>query len=141
MDIIMRPSSATGCFYHRSNCFGYFQKLKSWSDAEVRNLTHRQQWQWIDGALYLYRTWSGKSMCWNKHYAEMSSNHNFLPWNNNECNTCQHFLCKHRPQSKTQDLAKPCAGKVCPSLTDGTRSLAITGESLETGGRDPGMSL
>ncbi|KAM9685468.1 LOW QUALITY PROTEIN: regenerating islet-derived protein 4 [Trichechus inunguis] len=134
-DIIMRPSSATGCFYHRSNCFGYFQKLRSWSDAELEVQSYgkgahlasilikeasiiaeyisgyqtsqpvwiglqdpqkRQQWQWIDGAL-LYRTWSGKSMCWNKHYAEMSSSHNFLPWNNNECNKCQHFLCKHRP--------------------------------------------
>uniref|UniRef100_A0A8I3WLX8 Rerating family member 4 n=1 Tax=Callithrix jacchus TaxID=9483 RepID=A0A8I3WLX8_CALJA len=37
-DVIMRPSCATGWFYHRANCYGYFRKLMSWSDAEVRNL-------------------------------------------------------------------------------------------------------
>lgn len=33
----------------------------------------RQQWRWIDGATYLYRTWSGKSVGGNKHCAEMSA--------------------------------------------------------------------
>uniref|UniRef100_A0A2K5EKV7 Rerating family member 4 n=1 Tax=Aotus nancymaae TaxID=37293 RepID=A0A2K5EKV7_AOTNA len=37
-DIIMRPSCVAGWFYHRANCYGYFRKLRSWSDAEVRNL-------------------------------------------------------------------------------------------------------
>ncbi|PNI26468.1 REG4 isoform 4 [Pan troglodytes] len=37
-DIIMRPSCAPGWFYHKSNCYGYFRKLRNWSDAEVRNL-------------------------------------------------------------------------------------------------------
>lgn len=38
-DIIMRPSCATGWFYYRNNCYGYFRKLRNWSDAEVRDLT------------------------------------------------------------------------------------------------------
>ncbi|EAW56713.1 regenerating family member 4 [Homo sapiens] len=136
-DIIMRPSCAPGWFYHKSNCYGYFRKLRNWSDAELEcqsygNGAHlasilslkeastiaeyisgyqrsqpiwiglhdpqkRQQWQWIDGAMYLYRSWSGKSMGGNKHCAEMSSNNNFLTWSSNECNKRQHFLCKYRP--------------------------------------------
>ncbi|KAL2771943.1 regenerating islet-derived protein 4 isoform 2 precursor, partial [Daubentonia madagascariensis] len=36
-DIVMRPSCANGWFYHRSNCYGYFWKLRNWTDAEVRN--------------------------------------------------------------------------------------------------------
>ncbi|XP_020854072.2 LOW QUALITY PROTEIN: regenerating islet-derived protein 4 [Phascolarctos cinereus] len=34
-NIILRPSCSTGWFYYRSNCYGYFQKLRSWSDAEL----------------------------------------------------------------------------------------------------------
>ncbi|PNJ22990.1 REG4 isoform 2 [Pongo abelii] len=34
-DIIMRPSCAPGWFYHKSNCYGYFRKLRNWSDAEL----------------------------------------------------------------------------------------------------------
>ncbi|XP_036090915.1 regenerating islet-derived protein 4 isoform X2 [Rousettus aegyptiacus] len=34
-DIIMRPSCATGWFYYKSNCYGYFRKLRSWSDSEL----------------------------------------------------------------------------------------------------------
>lgn len=37
-DIIMRPSCATGWFYYKSNCYGYFRKLRSWSDSEVGSL-------------------------------------------------------------------------------------------------------
>ncbi|XP_033053315.1 regenerating islet-derived protein 4 [Trachypithecus francoisi] len=136
-DIIVRPSCGPGWFYHKSNCYGYFRKLRNWSDAELEcqfyeNGTHlasilnvkeastiakyvsgyqrsqpvwiglhdpqkRQRWQWIDGAMYLYRSWSGKSMGGNKHCAEMSSNNNFLTWSSNECNKRQHFLCKYRP--------------------------------------------
>ncbi|XP_007524719.1 regenerating islet-derived protein 4 [Erinaceus europaeus] len=33
--IIMRPSCATGWFYYKSNCYGYFRKLRSWPDAEL----------------------------------------------------------------------------------------------------------
>ncbi|GAB5575441.1 regenerating islet-derived protein 4 [Prionailurus iriomotensis] len=34
MDIIMRPSCAAGWFYYKSNCYGYFRKLRTWSEAE-----------------------------------------------------------------------------------------------------------
>lgn len=57
----------------------------------------RHQWKWIDGAVYLYRTWSNKSVGGNKYCAEMSYRNNFLSWNNNDCNKPQHFLCKYRP--------------------------------------------
>ncbi|KAM6216673.1 regenerating islet-derived protein 4 [Rhynchocyon petersi] len=136
-DIIMRPSCATGWFYYKSNCYGYFRKLRNWSQAElecqsqgngahlasVLNLKEahaiakfisgyqitkpvwiglhdpqkRQKWQWIDGASYLYQTWTGRSVGGNKYCAEMSYRHNFLTWNSNECNKLQHFLCKYRP--------------------------------------------
>uniref|UniRef100_A0A2K6TR73 Rerating family member 4 n=1 Tax=Saimiri boliviensis boliviensis TaxID=39432 RepID=A0A2K6TR73_SAIBB len=33
-DIIMRPSCATGWFYHRANCYGYFRKLRSKKPAD-----------------------------------------------------------------------------------------------------------
>nr|KAF6414173.1 regenerating family member 4 [Molossus molossus] len=133
----MRPSCATGWFYHKSHCYGYFRKLRNWSDAELEcqsfgNGAHlasilnakeanaiaeyiqgyqrtlpvwiglhdpqkRQQWRWIDGALYLFKTWSGRSVAANKHCAEMNASNNFLTWNSNECNKLQHFLCKYRP--------------------------------------------
>lgn len=136
-EILMRPSCATGWFYHKSHCYGYFRKLRNWSDAELecqsfgngahlasilnskeatavaeyiqgyqRNLPvwiglhdpqKRQQWRWIDGAMYLFRTWSGRSLAANKHCAEMNASNNFLTWNSNECNKLQHFLCKYRP--------------------------------------------
>uniref|UniRef100_A0A4X1TC86 Rerating family member 4 n=2 Tax=Sus scrofa TaxID=9823 RepID=A0A4X1TC86_PIG len=35
---LMRPSCATGWFYYKSYCYGYFRKLRNWSDAEVRTL-------------------------------------------------------------------------------------------------------
>ncbi|KAF7473903.1 Hypothetical predicted protein [Marmota monax] len=90
-DILMRPSCATGWFYYRSNCYGYFRKLRNWSDAE------KQQWQWIDGASYLYRPWSSRSLGGNKHCTEMGYRNNFVTWNKNECSKRQHFLCKYRP--------------------------------------------
>ncbi|XP_012498889.1 PREDICTED: regenerating islet-derived protein 4 [Propithecus coquereli] len=136
-DIIMRPSCASGWFYYRPNCYGYFRKLRNWSDAELEcqsyeNGAHlasilslkeasviaeyisgyqrnqpvwiglhdpqkRQQWQWIDGATYLYRPWSSKATGGSKNCAELSSSNNFLTWNNNGCNKRQHFLCKYRP--------------------------------------------
>uniref|UniRef100_F6Q6N1 Rerating family member 4 n=1 Tax=Callithrix jacchus TaxID=9483 RepID=F6Q6N1_CALJA len=40
-DVIMRPSCATGWFYHRANCYGYFRKLMSWSDAELECQSYR----------------------------------------------------------------------------------------------------
>ncbi|XP_016078816.1 PREDICTED: regenerating islet-derived protein 4 [Miniopterus natalensis] len=136
-DIILRPSCATGWFYHKSNCYGYFRKLRNWSDAElecqsfgahlasIQNLKEakaiseyisgyqknlpvwiglhdpqkRQQWQWIDGTLYLFKTWASKSrsMAANKHCAEMNANSDFLTWDSKECHKVQHFLCKYRP--------------------------------------------
>lgn len=39
-EILMRPSCATGWFYHKSHCYGYFRKLRNWSDAEVRAVGH-----------------------------------------------------------------------------------------------------
>uniref|UniRef100_A0A8C3VR01 Rerating family member 4 n=1 Tax=Catagonus wagneri TaxID=51154 RepID=A0A8C3VR01_9CETA len=33
--IFLRPSCATGWFYHKSYCYGYFRKLRNWSDAEL----------------------------------------------------------------------------------------------------------
>uniref|UniRef100_A0A8C0L832 Regenerating islet-derived protein 4-like n=1 Tax=Canis lupus dingo TaxID=286419 RepID=A0A8C0L832_CANLU len=111
--IIMRPSCAPGWFYYKSNCYGYFWKLKNWSEAELEcqlygNGAHlaslqnikeanmvakyirgfqinqpvwiglhdpqkRQQWQWIDGALYLYKSWSGESMGENMYCADISA--------------------------------------------------------------------
>ncbi|XP_010641847.1 regenerating islet-derived protein 4 [Fukomys damarensis] len=56
-----------------------------------------QQWQWLDGATYLYRSWSGRSSGENEHCGEMSYEKNFLAWNKNDCNKSQHFLCKYRP--------------------------------------------
>ncbi|XP_012379915.1 regenerating islet-derived protein 4 isoform X2 [Dasypus novemcinctus] len=136
-DIIMRPSCAAGWFYYKSNCYGYFRKLRSWSDAELECQSHgngahlasilkpleaqtiadyisgyqstqpvwiglhdplkKQQWQWIDGAMFIYRTWSGKSLVGDKHCAELSYSDNFSTWNGNQCNKKQHFLCKYRP--------------------------------------------
>ncbi|EHB13130.1 Regenerating islet-derived protein 4, partial [Heterocephalus glaber] len=134
-DIIMRPSCASGWFYSKSNCYGYFRKLRSWSDAELEcqshgNGTHlasvlsskeasiiskyingyqrnqniwiglhdpekKQQWQWLDGAKYLFRSWSGRSSGKNESCGEMSYKENFLTWNKNDCNKSQHFLCKY----------------------------------------------
>ncbi|XP_030615785.1 LOW QUALITY PROTEIN: regenerating islet-derived protein 4 [Delphinapterus leucas] len=111
--IILGHSCATGWFYYKSCCYGYFQKLKNWSDAELEcqsygNGTHLasilylkeantiatyiggcqrnkpvwiclhdlqkgQQWTWLDGATYIYRTMSGKSVGGNKYYAEMNA--------------------------------------------------------------------
>uniref|UniRef100_A0A8C2V627 Rerating family member 4 n=1 Tax=Chinchilla lanigera TaxID=34839 RepID=A0A8C2V627_CHILA len=31
----LRPSCAAGWFYYKSNCYGYFRKLRNWSDAEL----------------------------------------------------------------------------------------------------------
>ncbi|XP_004689647.1 PREDICTED: regenerating islet-derived protein 4 [Condylura cristata] len=39
-EIIMRPSCATGWFYHKSNCYGYFRKMRSWADAELECQAH-----------------------------------------------------------------------------------------------------
>ena len=33
----------------------------------------RQKWQWIDGALYIYQTWSGKSVGKNKYCVEINA--------------------------------------------------------------------
>ncbi|XP_057571303.1 regenerating islet-derived protein 4 [Hippopotamus amphibius kiboko] len=33
--VILRPSCAAGWFYHRSYCYGYFRKLRNWTDAEL----------------------------------------------------------------------------------------------------------
>ncbi|ELK30863.1 Regenerating islet-derived protein 4 [Myotis davidii] len=116
-DILMRPSCATGWFFHKSHCYGYFRKLRNWSDAELecqsfgngahlasiqnlqeaktiskyiggyqRNLPvwiglhdpqKSQQWRWIDGTSYLFKTWSGRSMAGNKHCAEMNAHSEF----------------------------------------------------------------
>ncbi|XP_073907117.1 regenerating islet-derived protein 4 [Castor canadensis] len=136
-EIIIRPSCASGWFYYQSNCYGYFQKLRNWSEAELEcqlygNGTHlasvldlkeasviaeyisgyqkvqpfwiglhdpqkRQLWQWIDGTMYLYKTWKNRSTSGAKHCAEISPKDNFLTWNQNECKKRQHFLCKYRP--------------------------------------------
>ncbi|XP_048207844.1 regenerating islet-derived protein 4 [Perognathus longimembris pacificus] len=32
---ILRPSCASGWFYFKSSCYGYFRKLRNWSDAEL----------------------------------------------------------------------------------------------------------
>ncbi|KAM5257150.1 regenerating islet-derived protein 4 [Ctenodactylus gundi] len=136
-DIIMRPSCATGWFYYKSNCYGYFRKLRNWSQAELEcqsygNGAHlasimslkeariiaayiksyqrnqpiwiglhepqkRDQWQWLDGATDLYRSWSGRSIGESKHCAEISHSKDFLTWDKNDCNKRQHFLCKYRP--------------------------------------------
>ncbi|KAL1772153.1 reproteinrating islet-derived protein 4 [Sigmodon hispidus] len=32
---ILRPSCASGWFYHRSHCYGYFRKAGNWSHAEL----------------------------------------------------------------------------------------------------------
>lgn len=136
-DILMRPTCVAGWFYYKSNCYGYFRKLRTWSEAEYEcqlygNGVHlasfqnaneanmvakyissyqrvkpvwiglhdpqkKESWQWIDGALYLYRNWAGKSAGGNKYCTEMSSSNNFLTWRNNECSLRQHFLCKYLP--------------------------------------------
>ncbi|XP_024894246.1 regenerating islet-derived protein 4 isoform X2 [Pteropus alecto] len=136
-DIIMRPSCATGWFYYKPNCYGYFRKLRSWSDAELEcqsfgNGAHlasvssakearviagyirgyqrtkpvwiglhdpqkKQQWEWIDGTTYLYRTWSGASVAGDQQCAGISAKNDFLSWNSGRCNRRQHFLCKYRP--------------------------------------------
>lgn len=57
----------------------------------------RQKWQWIDGAFYLYKRWSGESMGKNMYCADISARNNFLTWESNDCSKQQHFLCKYRP--------------------------------------------
>ncbi|XP_025727948.1 regenerating islet-derived protein 4 [Callorhinus ursinus] len=136
-NILMRPSCAPGWFYYLSNCYGYFRKLRSWSEAELEcqsygNGAHlaslqsvkeattvakyitgyqknqpvwiglhdpqkKQQWQWIDGAFYVYRSWSDASRHRDKYCAAMSFKNDFLTWESNECSKHQHFLCKYRP--------------------------------------------
>ncbi|XP_036894820.1 regenerating islet-derived protein 4 [Sturnira hondurensis] len=34
-DVLFLHSCPTGWFYHNLSCYGYFQKLRSWSDAEL----------------------------------------------------------------------------------------------------------
>ncbi|XP_029804894.1 regenerating islet-derived protein 4 [Suricata suricatta] len=40
-DIIMRPSCAAGWFYYKSNCYGYFRKLRTWFQAEFECQSYR----------------------------------------------------------------------------------------------------
>ncbi|ELR56721.1 PREDICTED: regenerating islet-derived protein 4 [Bison bison bison] len=134
---IVRPSCATGWFYHGPYCYGYFRKLRNWSEAElecqsygngahlasVLNLKEastiakyirayqrnkpvwiglhdpqkKHHWQWVDGAVYIYRSLSGKSVGENKYCAVMNAKTNFLTWTSKECDERQHFLCKYRP--------------------------------------------
>ncbi|KAM9106710.1 LOW QUALITY PROTEIN: regenerating islet-derived protein 4 [Megaptera novaeangliae] len=63
----------------------------------LHDLQKGQQWKWLDGAMYIYRTMSGKSAGRNKYYAEMNTKNDFLTWNSKECSKLQHFLCKYRP--------------------------------------------
>ncbi|XP_055982405.1 regenerating islet-derived protein 4 [Sorex fumeus] len=73
-----------------------YQKVKSvW--IGLHDPQKKQQWKWIDGAMYLFKTWSGKSARGNKYCAEMSYHNNFLNWTSNDCNKRQHFICKYRP--------------------------------------------
>ncbi|XP_027391385.1 regenerating islet-derived protein 4 [Bos indicus x Bos taurus] len=134
---IVRPSCATGWFYHGPYCYGYFRKLRNWSEAElecqsygngahlasVLNLKEastiakyihayqrnkpvwiglhdpqkKHHWQWVDGAVYIYRSLSDKSVGENKYCAVMNAKTNFLTWTSKECDERQHFLCKYRP--------------------------------------------
>ncbi|KAM4871305.1 regenerating islet-derived protein 4 [Thomomys bottae] len=32
---LFRPSCASGWFYYKGNCYGYFRKLRNWSEAEL----------------------------------------------------------------------------------------------------------
>ncbi|KAF3813237.1 hypothetical protein GH733_018401 [Mirounga leonina] len=104
-----------------SSCYGYFRKLRSWSEAEnvkeaaiiAKHITgyqrnqpvwiglhdpqKRQQWQWIDGAFSGYRSWSGASRRRDEYCVEMSFKDNFLTWKSNDCSKHQHFLCKYQP--------------------------------------------
>ncbi|XP_076975838.1 regenerating islet-derived protein 4 isoform X2 [Tamandua tetradactyla] len=41
LGLIMRPSCATGWFYHKNKCYGYFRKLRNWSEAEHECQSHR----------------------------------------------------------------------------------------------------
>ncbi|KAF6075683.1 regenerating family member 4 [Phyllostomus discolor] len=34
-DVILLQNCPTGWFYHKLSCYGYFQKLRNWSDAEL----------------------------------------------------------------------------------------------------------
>ncbi|KAM5294080.1 regenerating islet-derived protein 4 isoform 1-T2 [Glossophaga mutica] len=34
-DVILLHNCPTGWFYHKFSCYGYFQKLRNWSDAEL----------------------------------------------------------------------------------------------------------
>lgn len=36
---LVRPSCASGWFYYKSHCYGYFRKMENWSHAEVRSLS------------------------------------------------------------------------------------------------------
>ncbi|OWK04998.1 REG4, partial [Cervus elaphus hippelaphus] len=77
-----------------SYCYGYFRKLRSWSEAEeastiakyigayqrnkpvwigLQDPQKKHQWQWVDGAVYAYRSLSGKSVGENKYCAVMNA--------------------------------------------------------------------
>ncbi|XP_012863243.1 regenerating islet-derived protein 4 [Echinops telfairi] len=100
-DIIMRPSCATGWFYHGSHCYGYFRKLRSWSAAEFECQSHGNGAhlasilnvkeaeaiaEYISGYQRSQPVWIG-----------LHDPQKFLTWSSNSCNKPQHFLCKYRP--------------------------------------------
>lgn len=57
----------------------------------------RQQWEWIDGSTYLYKSWSARATNGDGHCAELNPRSKFLSWSENQCDKRQHFLCKYRP--------------------------------------------
>ncbi|XP_008593010.1 PREDICTED: regenerating islet-derived protein 4 [Galeopterus variegatus] len=68
---IMCPSCTIGWFVHRSNCYGYFWKLRNWSDAEVRNLAHA----WTDFS---------RARCQPEPWISSDSGSSVFPWHSEE---------------------------------------------------------
>uniref|UniRef100_A0A8C5JUT6 Regenerating islet-derived family, member 4 n=1 Tax=Jaculus jaculus TaxID=51337 RepID=A0A8C5JUT6_JACJA len=100
-DNIFRPSCPSGWFHHKSHCYGYFRKLRSWSDAELECQSYGEGShlasvlsqkevsvisEYISGYQRSQPVWIG-----------LHDPHKFLTWNETQCSKHQHFLCKYRP--------------------------------------------
>ncbi|TKC44044.1 hypothetical protein EI555_015930, partial [Monodon monoceros] len=64
----------------------------------LHDLQKGQQWTWLDGATYIYRTMSGKSVGGNKYYAEMNAMNRLSSQRpGTHWYWCQGQICKSEP--------------------------------------------
>ncbi|XP_029448448.1 regenerating islet-derived protein 4-like [Rhinatrema bivittatum] len=59
-----------------------------------------RRWKWNDGSMYNYRSWRANqpdNTQNNEYCVELSCSDVFLKWNDYNCNTANHFICKFKP--------------------------------------------